>query len=86
MAEMESVHVALTATEMDSYNDEEDTLSTSIRFIGGFRDISSRFEMQCSHLLSRSVRELYPRLGWHDVHTKVTGLVARDISSHFIQV
>jgi hypothetical protein len=31
-------------------------------------------------------RELYPRQPWHDVHAVVTGPIARDISSHFVQV
>ena len=31
-------------------------------------------------------RELYPRMPWHDVQASVTGLVARDCASHFVQV
>lgn len=37
-------------------------------------------------LQAYDVRELFPRTGWHDVHSSVNGLVARDIASHFIQV
>ena len=31
-------------------------------------------------------REVYPRMPWHDVQASVTGLVARDCASHFVQV
>jgi phospholipase D1/2 len=31
------------------------------------------------------VREMYPRMAWHDAHARVTGGPARDISAHFIQ-
>ena len=31
-------------------------------------------------------RDLYPRMGWHDVQAAVSGRVARDIASHFVQV
>jgi hypothetical protein len=31
-------------------------------------------------------RDLYPRMGWHDVHAGISGRAARDVASHFIQV
>jgi hypothetical protein len=31
-------------------------------------------------------RDLYPRMGWHDVHTGISGRAGRDVASHFIQV
>lgn len=96
MAEVESMHAAIASTEYDSefhqFDLEDDTLA--LRFLGGFRELSSRFDLQSSRAstnagsvgISRPIRELYPRLGWHDVHAKVLGLPARDISSHFVQV
>jgi hypothetical protein len=32
------------------------------------------------------LRDMYPRQPWHDIHTKLTGIPARDIASHFVQV
>jgi phosphatidylserine/phosphatidylglycerophosphate/cardiolipin synthase-like enzyme len=31
-------------------------------------------------------RDLYPRMAWHDIHSAVSGGVARDVASHFVQV
>lgn len=31
-------------------------------------------------------RELYPRMPWHDIQACVTGLPARDLAAHFVQV
>lgn len=31
------------------------------------------------------VRDLYPRMGWHDLHCGISGLAARDVSSHFVK-
>jgi phosphatidylserine/phosphatidylglycerophosphate/cardiolipin synthase-like enzyme len=31
-------------------------------------------------------RELYPRMPWHDVQACVTGIPARDLAAHFVQV
>lgn len=31
------------------------------------------------------IRDLYPRMPWHDVHSSVTGPAARDVAMHFIQ-
>jgi phosphatidylserine/phosphatidylglycerophosphate/cardiolipin synthase-like enzyme len=84
MAEMESLWYAQASTENESEVDQEDQIS--LRFLGGIREFSSRFDLQSSRTTSRPVRELYPRLGWHDVHTKIVGIPARDVSSHFIQV
>jgi hypothetical protein len=84
MAEMESLRYAQASTENESEVDQEDQIS--LRFLGGIREFSSRFDLQSSRTTSRPVRELYPRLGWHDVHTKIVGIPARDVSSHFIQV
>lgn len=33
-----------------------------------------------------NVRDLYPRMPWHDIHACVSGLPVRDIAAHFIQV
>jgi hypothetical protein len=33
-----------------------------------------------------NVRDLYPRMPWHDVHGCLTGLPVRDLAAHFIQV
>lgn len=33
-----------------------------------------------------NVRDVFPRMPWHDVHGCVTGLPARDLAAHFIQV
>lgn len=30
-------------------------------------------------------RDLYPRSGWHDVHSSVSGLAARDVANHFVE-
>lgn len=32
-----------------------------------------------------ALRDMFPRMPWHDIHAYVGGLAARDISSHFIQ-
>ena len=32
------------------------------------------------------LRDMFPRMPWHDIHAFVGGIAARDISSHFIQV
>jgi hypothetical protein len=32
-----------------------------------------------------NIRELYPRMPWHDVHGCITGLPVRDLAAHFIQ-
>jgi phosphatidylserine/phosphatidylglycerophosphate/cardiolipin synthase-like enzyme len=78
---MESLRYALASTQNESEVEEE---HLPLRLMDGMRDFSSRFE--CTTAFQRPVRELYPRLGWHDVHTKIIGLPARDVSSHFIQV
>eukprot|EP00602_Paraphysomonas_sp_CaronLab_P005081 CAMPEP_0185033702 /NCGR_PEP_ID=MMETSP1103-20130426/22923_1 /TAXON_ID=36769 /ORGANISM="Paraphysomonas bandaiensis, Strain Caron Lab Isolate" /LENGTH=1391 /DNA_ID=CAMNT_0027570077 /DNA_START=374 /DNA_END=4549 /DNA_ORIENTATION=- len=31
------------------------------------------------------IRELYPRMPWHDIHGCITGLPARDLAAHFVQ-
>jgi phosphatidylserine/phosphatidylglycerophosphate/cardiolipin synthase-like enzyme len=31
-------------------------------------------------------RDLYPRMAWHDCQVGVSGSIARDLTSHFIQV
>lgn len=31
-------------------------------------------------------RDLYPRMGWHDVQAGISGRAARDVASHFVQV
>jgi len=31
-------------------------------------------------------REIYPRMPWHDLQCAVSGLVARDVAAHFVQV
>jgi hypothetical protein len=31
-------------------------------------------------------RDMYPRMGWHDVQAVVSGNAARDVASHFVQV
>jgi hypothetical protein len=33
-----------------------------------------------------NIRDLYPRMPWHDVHGCLTGLPVRDLAAHFIQV
>jgi hypothetical protein len=33
-----------------------------------------------------TTRDMFPRMPWHDIHAFVGGVVARDISSHFVQV
>jgi hypothetical protein len=101
MAEMESMHGAIASTEYDSELHQDDSGvddTIAIRFLESFRGLSSRFDSQSSSRregattgggmggIPRPIRELYPRLGWHDVHAKIIGLPARDISSHFIQV
>jgi hypothetical protein len=35
---------------------------------------------------NRPVREMIPRMPWHDIHASVSGVVARDLSAHFVQV
>jgi hypothetical protein len=32
-----------------------------------------------------NIRDLYPRMPWHDVHGCITGLPVRDLAAHFIQ-
>ena len=32
------------------------------------------------------IRETHPRMPWHDLHAAVSGVAARDVASHFIQV
>lgn len=31
------------------------------------------------------IRDVYPRMGWHDVHAGVTGCAARDVAAHFVK-
>ena len=31
-------------------------------------------------------RDVHPRMPWHDIQCSVSGLVARDVASHFVQV
>ena len=57
---------------------------TVITFLGSLKELSSRFDSVRGN--PRSTRELYPRIGWHDVHSKIIGIPARDLSSHFVQV
>jgi hypothetical protein len=33
-----------------------------------------------------TLRDMVPRMPWHDIHAFVGGIAARDIASHFIQV
>jgi hypothetical protein len=69
------------STSKDSDEESESEDSGPIKFL---REFSIRFDS--TQHLNRPVREMYPRLGWHDVHSKIVGLPARDLSSHFIQV
>jgi hypothetical protein len=40
---------------------------------------------QMKSLAALEPRELYPRMGWHDIQCAISGRVARDIASHFVQ-
>jgi ribosomal protein L32 len=40
---------------------------------------------QMKSLAALESRELYPRMGWHDIQCAISGRVARDIASHFVQ-
>lgn len=31
-------------------------------------------------------RDLHPRMPWHDIQCSISGLIARDVASHFVQV
>ena len=31
-------------------------------------------------------RDIYPRMPWHDLQCAISGLVARDVAAHFVQV
>ncbi|RYH23733.1 hypothetical protein EON65_17425 [archaeon] len=36
-------------------------------------------------LSSLEAREVYPKMGWHDIQAAISGRVARDVASHFVQ-
>ena len=71
-----------------------ETSKASIRSSLGYLQsqvIQGAKELYTRHVTQKSAnslepRELYPRMPWHDVQASVSGLVARDIASHFVQV
>ena len=65
------------------------SIRSSLEYIGA--QIQTAKELYTRHLQQKAMgalepREVYPRMPWHDVQASVTGLVARDVASHFIQV
>jgi hypothetical protein len=67
----------------------KNTIRSSLEFIG--TQIQTAKEMYIQRVQQRAggglePREVYPRMPWHDVQASVSGLVARDVASHFIQV
>jgi hypothetical protein len=67
----------------------KNSIRSSLEFIG--TQIQTAKEMYIQRVQQRAggglePREVYPRMPWHDVQASVSGLVARDIASHFIQV
>eukprot|EP00981_Chlorochromonas_danica_P012554 scaffold5146_cov164-Ochromonas_danica.AAC.3 len=49
-------------------------------YIGGIQTKKS-----LKSLSALEPRELYPRMGWHDIHCAINGRLARDVASHFVQ-
>ena len=84
------------STSSSLYNDlksglevSKNSLRSSIEFITS--QIQTAKEHYNSRIAQKSgtalePREVYPRMPWHDLQASVTGLVARDIASHFVQV
>ena len=65
------------------------SLRSSIDFIS--TQIQTAKEHYNSRIAQRSgnalePREVHPRMPWHDVQASVTGLAARDVAAHFVQV
>lgn len=50
-------------------------------YIGGIQTKKS-----LKSLSTLEPREVYPRMGWHDIHCAINGRLARDVASHFVQV
>lgn len=71
-----TAHMDVIGVHMDMFSD---TINTHIETLKAGA-INSRREA------NRPLREMIPRMPWHDVHASVSGVAARDLASHFVQV
>jgi hypothetical protein len=72
-----------------SLQSSKQSIRSSLQYLG--TQIQTAKEMYTRHIAQKSPntlepRETVPRMGWHDIQASVTGLVARDVASHFVQV
>lgn len=70
------------SSPINPVNDESGTVSDKIS--SWLKGISEAFEDKNTKITNSQLREQYPRMPWHDVHSSVTGLPARDLGAHFV--
>jgi hypothetical protein len=85
----ETSSVASSSTRSHSKRELKSISSIGNMFVSAVdsfnRGVDSLLEEMNKPKLTIPIRDLYPRMPWHDVHCSVTGLAARDIAMHFIQ-
>lgn len=96
MGENGSIRGRASMTRSSIYSEFKTTLESSKNSLYSSIDfITTQIQTAKEHYNSRVAmksgnaldpREVYPRMPWHDIQASVTGLVARDIASHFVQV
>jgi hypothetical protein len=64
--------------------DSDDAGTVSDKISSWLKGISEAFEDKNMKIPNSQLREQYPRMPWHDVHSSMAGLPARDLGAHFV--